>query len=116
MKTQKTRNWKNRSGKFDWTFFLKSIAVIGVPVALQNLLSTTGSMIDTMMLAAIGEKAVKIADGAAQSGGTTVHFSTKEEAIHELKRQLEENTAMLVKASHAMHFEQLVKQLRETYD
>ena len=58
MKTQKTRNWKNRSGKFDWTFFLKSVAVIGVPVALQNLLSTTGSMIDTMMLAAIGEKAV----------------------------------------------------------
>lgn len=58
VKTQKTRNWKNRSGKFDWTFFLKSIAVIGVPVALQNLLSTTGSMIETMMLAAIGEKAV----------------------------------------------------------
>ena len=34
------------------------IAAIAIPVALQNLLTTTGSMIDTMMLASLGEKTV----------------------------------------------------------
>ena len=43
---------------FDWGYFLKHIAIIAVPVALQNLLTTTGSMVDTIMLASIGEKAV----------------------------------------------------------
>ena len=27
---------------FDWGYFLKHIAIIAVPVALQNLLTTTG--------------------------------------------------------------------------
>ena len=35
---------------FDWKAFVKSVMVIAVPVALQNLLTTTGSMIDTMMI------------------------------------------------------------------
>jgi UDP-N-acetylmuramyl pentapeptide synthase len=43
-------------------------------------------------------------------------FRYKEEAVHELTRQLEENTAMLIKASHAMHFEKWVERLRKTYD
>ena len=34
------------------------IAAIAIPVALQNFLTTTGSMIDTMMLASLGEKNV----------------------------------------------------------
>ena len=42
-------------GKFNWPFFLKAIAVIAIPVALQNLLTTTGSMVDTMMLAKLGK-------------------------------------------------------------
>ena len=37
---------------------LPMIAAIAIPVALQNLLTTTGSMIDTMMLASLGEKTV----------------------------------------------------------
>lgn len=41
--------------KYDWSFFLKHIAI---PVALQNLLTTTGSMVDTMMLASLGEQTV----------------------------------------------------------
>ncbi|MCR5727527.1 MAG: MATE family efflux transporter [Lachnospiraceae bacterium] len=41
--------------KFDWINFIKRIAVIAVPVALQNLLTTTGSMIDTMMISSIGQ-------------------------------------------------------------
>ena len=32
------------SQKFDWKYFLSHIAIIAIPVALQNLLSTTGSM------------------------------------------------------------------------
>ena len=34
------------------------IAAIALPVALQNLLTTTGSMVDTMMIASLGEKSV----------------------------------------------------------
>lgn len=44
--------------KFDWIDFIKRVAVIAVPVALQNLLTTTGSMVDTMMIASLGEAKV----------------------------------------------------------
>ena len=47
-----------RQRAFDWADFIKKIAVIAVPVALQNLLSTTGSMVDTMMIASIGQTEV----------------------------------------------------------
>ena len=30
------------------------IAAIAIPVALQNMLATTGSMVDTMMIASLG--------------------------------------------------------------
>ena len=40
---------------FAWGDFLKRTAVIAVPVALQNLLTTTGSMVDTMMIASLGQ-------------------------------------------------------------
>ena len=46
-------NDQNMYGKFDWHYFLRHIAIIAVPVALQNLLTTTGSMVDTMMLASL---------------------------------------------------------------
>lgn len=44
--------------KFAWGEFLRSVSVIAIPVALQNLLTTTGSMVDTMMLAPLGELTV----------------------------------------------------------
>ena len=43
---------------FPWRAFLGKIAVIALPVALQNLLTTTGSMVDTMMIASIGQTEV----------------------------------------------------------
>lgn len=43
---------------FPWKGFLKSMLLIAVPIALQNLLSTTASMIDTMMIAPLGELSV----------------------------------------------------------
>ena len=45
-------------GRFDWKTFIKRVAIIAIPVALQNLLSTTGSMVDTMMIARLGETTV----------------------------------------------------------
>ncbi len=44
--------------KFAWGVFLRKVAVIAVPVALQNLLTTTGSMVDTMMIASLGQTQV----------------------------------------------------------
>ena len=44
--------------KFDWRDFIAKVAVIAVPVALQNLLTTTGSMVDTMMIASLGKTEV----------------------------------------------------------
>lgn len=35
--------------RFPWKTFIKSVAAIALPVALQNLLTTTGSMVDTMI-------------------------------------------------------------------
>lgn len=49
---------QRKQGKFDWKYFIRHIAIIAVPVALQNLLTTTGSMVDTMMLASLGEQTV----------------------------------------------------------
>ena len=44
--------------KFRWGVFIRAVAVIAVPVALQNLLTTTGTMVDTMMIAPLGETTV----------------------------------------------------------
>ena len=43
---------------FHWGAFIRAVAVIAVPVALQNLLTTTGTMVDTMMIAPLGETTV----------------------------------------------------------
>lgn len=43
---------------FDWIDLIKRVAAIAIPVALQNLLTTTGSMIDTMMISSLGERYV----------------------------------------------------------
>jgi len=48
----------NTAAPFPWRAFLKRVAVIAVPIALQNLLTTTGSMVDTMMIASLGAREV----------------------------------------------------------
>lgn len=101
----------------------RKIAVLGDMGELGDLtaqahynMGALAAMLGIDFVAAIGAKAAKTADGAAQSGGDSLHFSTKEEAIHELAQQLGPNTAMLVKASHAMHFGWIVEQLQSAYD
>lgn len=49
---------KSQKKSFAWGDFLKRIAVIAIPIALQNLLTTTASMVDTMMVAPLGELSV----------------------------------------------------------
>ncbi len=44
-----------RKSEFKWGPFLRALAAIGIPVAIQNLLTTTASMVDTMMVAPLGE-------------------------------------------------------------
>ena len=45
-------------GTFPFRSFAGKVAVIALPVALQNLLTTTASMVDTMMIASLGETQV----------------------------------------------------------
>lgn len=70
--------------------------------------------IDLVFAVGSGDRAGKIADGVAQSGGSVQYYPTKEEALPELRRQLGPGTILLVKASHAMKFSWLVERLQET--
>ena len=70
------------------------------------------AMLGIDCVVASGSKAVKIADGAAMGGAEVLHFATREEAMPTLREQLQPHTTMLIKASHAMHFEEIVKELQ----
>ncbi len=61
-------------------------------------------------LVAIGEKARAIADGAA--GMETHWFPTAVQAMDTIRGLFQPDTVLLIKASHAMHFEEIVEQLR----
>lgn len=58
---------------FKWGPFLRALLIIALPVAFQNLLTTTGSMVDTIMLASLGEKTVGAVGLCAQF--TSLMFS-----------------------------------------
>lgn len=62
-----------RETKFDIKNLIKLVAAIAIPVALQNLLSSTGSMVDTMMLAPLKETTVSAVGLCAQF--STLMFS-----------------------------------------
>lgn len=96
----------------------RKIAVLGDMGELGDLteqahynMGALAAMLGIDLVLAVGTKAAKIADGAADSGGNTLHFATKEEALPEIREQFGERTALLVKASHAMQFGWLVEQL-----
>jgi len=101
----------------------KRVAVLGDMGELGDLtaqahynMGALAAMLGIDLVIAIGSAAVKIADGTAMNGGEVLHFATKEEAVETLKEQLGPNTIMLIKASHSMHFGELVDRLRESYD
>ena len=94
------------------------VAVLGDMGELGDLteqahynMGALAAMLGIDLTVAIGQKAVNIARGAEAGGGRVMHFATKEEAVETLKDSLREDTAMLVKASHAMEFEWLVERL-----
>ena len=49
---------RNVAHSFPWREFMLQLAAIALPVALQNVLTTTASMVDTIMLASRGELTV----------------------------------------------------------
>lgn len=96
----------------------RKIAVLGDMGELGDLteqahynMGALAAMLGMDLVVAIGSKASKIAQGAEEGGSETQHFATLEEAINALGDCFTEDTAMLVKASHAMHFERLVEEL-----
>ena len=44
--------------KIEWRSFLKIVIAIALPIACQNFLSTTASMVDTIMIGSQGELSV----------------------------------------------------------
>lgn len=97
----------------------RRVAVLGDMGELGDLTEqahfNAGALADMLgidFVVAIGSKAVKIADGAAMGGAEVLHFATREEAMPTLREQLQPHTTMLIKASHAMHFEEIVKELQ----
>ena len=99
----------------------RKVAVLGDMGELGELtdqahynMGALAAMLGIDLVIAIGPKAARIADGAVMSGAKALHFETKEEVA--IQVPLESGTAMLIKASHAMHFEDLVEQLKEFYD
>ncbi len=50
--------YRQKKQNFPWKTFLRNLAAVAIPIALQNLLTTTASMIDTMMVAPLGELSV----------------------------------------------------------
>jgi len=98
----------------------KKIAVLGDMGELGGLteqahynMGALAAMLGIDQIFAVGEKAERIAQGASQGGGTVQYFTTKEEALPFIRTQFTEDTAMLIKASHAMRFGWLVEQLSE---
>lgn len=68
--------------------------------------------LDLDTLIAIGEKSADVAAAAREGGMKDVlWFPNKEEAMESIARVLTPGSAMLVKASHAMNFEQIVDSL-----
>lgn len=63
-----------RNQNFDLKLFLRAVITLALPIALQNLLSTTASMVDTIMIGSQGELAVAAVGICSQI--TSLFFSS----------------------------------------
>lgn len=61
------------------------------------------------VVVAVGPLAKKLAEGA----DSELYFENKEQAIAELEQIIQKGDVVLVKASHSMHFEEIVEALRK---
>ena len=66
------------------------------------------------LLLTVGERARVIADGARDAGAEVRHLTSTSEAIDALKHDLRAGDHLLIKASRAMAFEEVVSALTET--
>jgi len=96
----------------------RKIAVLGDMGELGDLteqahynMGALAAMLGIDEVFAVGTKAAKIFQGTEENGGKVRYFATKEEALTALRECFTKDTAMLIKASHAMHFGWLVEQL-----
>ena len=71
--------------KTSWKELLAMMMTIALPVAMQNLLSTTGSMVDTIMLGRLGETTVGAVGLCAQF--TSLMFSGLGRGCHHRRAQ-----------------------------
>ena len=101
----------------------RKIAVLGDMGELGSLteqahynMGALSAMLGIDQVFAIGKKAQKIAEGASASGGEVMYFPVKEAALPEIERQFTEDSIILVKASHAMHFGEIVKKISEKFE
>ncbi len=69
-----TMGFVKNNKKVTWREFARMLAVLAMPIALQNLLATTASMVDTIMIGSEGEIAVAAVGVCAQIG--SLLFST----------------------------------------
>lgn len=59
---------RNEKSDIRWRDFGKKLMFIALPIAIQNLLSTTASMVDTIMIGSLGELAVAAVGICSQIG------------------------------------------------
>lgn len=97
----------------------KKLAVLGDMGELGELTAeahrAVGKLTGELGLDAVVAIGPKSADIAATTSGEVYHFLTIEEAMPTVHRLFTAGTAVLVKASHAMEFPKIVKELEETY-
>ncbi len=97
----------------------KKLAVLGDMGELGELTAeahrAVGKLTGELGLDAVVAIGPKSADIAATASGEVYHFLTIEEAMPTVHRLFTAGTAVLVKASHAMEFPKIVKELEETY-
>ena len=55
-----------RNEKISWGNFFRTVFTIALPIALQNFLSTTASMVDTIMIGSQVELSVAAVGNCAQ--------------------------------------------------
>lgn len=98
----------------------RKIAVLGDMGELGKMteqahynMGALAAMLGIDRVVAVGTEAAKIAEGADENGGSVQYFAAREDALPYIRRIFTENSTMLVKASHAAHFEWIVEQLRK---
>ncbi len=95
----------------------RRVAVVGdmgeLGAVSESAHKRVGELTNQLGLTAVVAVGPKCAAVAETAQGEVYHFDTVEEALPTIKKLLSADTAMLVKASHAMEFGKIVKELEQ---